>query len=205
MRLTARCRVSLLVAFGLAAGSAAPAVGESFKLTLLGGLATGFDLDDGATGVARPADEGPALGLALGFPLRDNRTLEVVWVDQHFDVPPVAYGGETIGFALDTITIGGTVEWPKGRLSPFLSGTGGFTLLRPDDSAYDIELLLAASIGGGVKVELADWLALRLEGRGVAMFTTGGVAGVCGGGCVLTFSGSGLIQLELLAGLAFSF
>lgn len=205
MRSTDGFRVALLVAVVAAAGSAGPSSGQSFELTLLGGLATGFDLDDGATGVSRPSDEGPALGLALGFPLAGNRTLEVVWVDQHFDVPPAAYGGETVGFALDKVTIGGTVEWPKGRLSPFLSGTGGVTLLRPDDSVYDLDLLLAATLGGGVKIGLADWLALRLEGRGVVMFTTGGVAGVCGGGCALTFSGSGVLQLELLAGLAFSF
>lgn len=87
-----------------------------------------------------------------------------------------------------------------------MSGTVGLTLLTPGVAGYDSELLLSATLGGGVTLPISRRAAIRLEGKGVAMIATGSAAGVCGpNGCALTFAGAGLGQLEFTAGLAFAF
>jgi hypothetical protein len=130
----------------------------------------------------------------------------VVWTHQPLDVPSTGNDAGEVELRLDTVGVGGTYEWGEGRLRPLVSTTVGLTLLSPDSADLDLELLFAGTLGGGVKVPISSRVGLRLEGRGVAMLATGRAAGVCGGGgCVLGFSGSEIAQLELLAGLSFSF
>jgi hypothetical protein len=196
----------MVAALWAVAGIAAAAEAPKHELTLVGGLHLGGQFEDATTGAARAADDGPSIGLILGFDLGSDRTLEVVWVHQFVDVPAAADGGEDVDLVLDTIAVGGTFEWPRGRLSPFVSGTVGLAVLSPDAKGYDLEVLFVGSLGGGLKAALSKRAAIRLEGRGVAMLATGSAAGVCGpGGCVLAFSGSGLGQLELLAGISAAF
>jgi hypothetical protein len=69
-----------------------------------------------------------------------------------------------------------------------------------------MDLLVAATLGGGVTVPFSAKAGLRFEGRGVAMLSLDGSAGVCGpSGCALAFAGSGIGQLELLAGVWYAF
>lgn len=195
--------LALVLALGAAS---APGGAQATELTALAGLRLGGELEDTASGAAQAMDESLTLGLVLGFPLDRGRTLEVVWTHQPLDVPTTGNGTGEVGLRLDTLGVGGTYEWGEGRLRPFVSATVGLTLLSPDSADLDVELLFAGTLGGGVKVPISGRLGLRLEGRGVAMLASGGAAGVCGGGgCVLGFSGSGIAQLELLAGLSFSF
>jgi hypothetical protein len=195
----------LVVLAALAAGSA-PAHAAEPELTLLAGVRVGGQFEDVDTGDDRPADESPLFGLILGFPRDGDRTLEVVWTHQEVDVPAADDDGALVGLRLDTVGVGGTYEWGKSAVRPFVSATAGLTLLSPDDSDYDLDLLIAASLGGGVKVPFSAKAGLRFEGRGVAMLSLDGSAGVCGpSGCALAFAGSGIGQLELLAGLWFSF
>jgi hypothetical protein len=195
----------VVLALALAA-AAAPGGAQAAELTALAGLRVGGEFEDTASGAAQAMDESLTLGLVLGFPLDRGRTLEIVWTHQPLDVPTTGIGTGEVGLRLDTLGVGGTYEWGEGRLRPFVSATVGLTLLSPDAADLDAELLFAGTLGGGVKVPISGRLGLRLEGRGVAMLTTGSAAGVCGGGgCVLGFSGSGIAQLELLAGLAYSF
>ena len=61
------------------------------------------------------------------------------------------------------------------------------------------------TLGGGVKVPISPKVGFRFEGRGAFMLATSSASGVCGGGrCVLSFSGSGIVQLELLAGVSWT-
>lgn len=206
MRTPVRRTLALVIAIGAVVGIAAPAAAQKHELTVLAGLHLGGQFEDPATGDYRPADEGLTLGLVLGFPLGNDRILEVVWTHEQVHVPAPPDGGPDVDLRLDTLGVGGTYEWGDGKLRPFVSGTVGLTLLSPDAAGYDLELLLSGTLGGGVKVPLSPKAFLRLEGRGVGMLATGSAAGICGGGsCVLGFSGAGIGQLELLAGLGFSF
>jgi len=198
--------LGLLLALGALAAAAAPCQGQSPELTAFAGVRTGVQFEDGTTGADRPSDESLSLGLILGFPLDNDRTLEVVWTHQQVDVAASDDGGADVGLRFDTLAVGGTYEWGQHAVRPFVSATAGLTLLSPDDSDYDMDLLFAGTLGAGLKVPISKRAGLRFEGRGVALLSLDGSAGVCGpGGCAIAFAGSGIGQLELLAGLWFSF
>jgi hypothetical protein len=168
-------------------------------------MRAGGQFEEAVTGYTRTFDESLTLGLALGFPLGNDRTLEIVWTHAQLGAPADEDGGE-VDLRLDTVGAGGTYEWGDGKARPFVSGTIGLALVSPQTSGYDSELFLAGTLGGGVKVPLSPRVGLRFEGRGAAMFALGGAAGICGGGgCLLGFTGVGIVELELLAGLSFSF
>jgi hypothetical protein len=128
--------LTLLVALGVLAVAPAPARAEPPELTAFAGVRTGYEFEDGATGADRPADESLSLGLILGFPLDNDRTLEVVWTHQQVDVAAADDGGTAVGLRFDTLTVGGTYEWGQQAVRPFVSATAGLTLLSPDDSDY---------------------------------------------------------------------
>jgi hypothetical protein len=206
MRSTIGRTLALIVALGVMAGAAAPVAAQKHGLTVLTGLHLGGQFEDPATDAYLTADPGLSLGLIFGLPLGNDRTLEVVWTHEFVHVPAPPDEGVDVDLSLDTIGVGGTYEWGDGKVRPFVSGTVGFALLNPDASGYDLELLLSGTLGGGIKVPISQRAYLRLEGRGIVMLATTSAAGICGGGsCVLGFSGAGLGQLELLAGLAFFF
>ena len=198
-------RWSLLLVVVLAAGSAAPALAGSFELTVLGGLRMGGEFEDPSTAESLWLDASPSFGLAVGFPLDADRTLEVVWTHQEGRVGGTSNEGGPVDLDLDTVGVGGTYEWSRGMWRPFVSGTLGVTILSPEQAGLDREALLTGTLGGGVKVPVSASVDIRFEGRGMLMLVTGGAAGLCGsGGCVLAFSGSGTAQLELLAGVSWS-
>lgn len=206
LRITVKHCLALLAALGTLAAAAAPARAEPPELTAFAGVRTGYDFEDGTTGADRPADESLSFGLMLGFPLDDDRTLEVVWTHQQVDVLASDDGGTEVGLRFDTLTVGGTYEWGQHAVRPFVSATAGLSLLSPDDSDYDMDLLFAGTLGGGVKVPVSKRAGLRFEGRGVALISLDGSAGACAPvGCTIAFAGSGIGQLELLAGFWFSF
>jgi len=72
----------------------------------------------------------------------------------------------------------------------------GLTLLSPDSADFDLELLFAGTLGGGLKVPISGPVGLRLEGRGVAMPATGSAAGACGGGLLAAGSTDGPLDLN---------
>ncbi len=196
----------MLVTLGALAASSAPARAEQPELTRSPACESAVEFEDVDTGDDRPADESPMFGLILGFPLDNDRTLEVVWTHQEVDVPASDDGGTEVGLRFDTLTVGGTYEWGQRAVRPFVSATAGLTLLSPDDSDYDMDLLFAGTLGAGVKVPVSAKAGLRFEGRGVALLSLDGSAGVCGpSGCAIAFAGSGIGQFELLAGFWFSF
>lgn len=203
-RIRAVRAVVLLAAFSATAGL--PAEGSELELTLLGGVASGGTYEEVASGASLSADTAAAAGLVLGFPKGEDRTLEVVWLHQWVTVPGAWDDGADVELALDTVGVGGTYEWGSGKARPFVSATAGVGLLGADEPGYDDELLLAGTLGGGVKLALGSRTWIRLEGRGAGLVVIGGAAGICGpSGCALAFSGAGLGQLELLAGITVSF
>jgi hypothetical protein len=201
-RLTS-CKV--LVAAALAAFLTAFAGAQQLEVTAFAGLRLGGEFEDGTTGATRWLDEGASFGLMLGHQLGNDRTFEVMWDHQEGSVAADTAGEPPIGIDLDAFTLGGTFEWPREHTRPFVSGTVGLMLLSPETAGYDRDVLLALTLGGGVKVPISPRVTLRFEGRGIATLAVGGTAGVCGGGgCALSISGSGIGQLELLAGLTWA-
>jgi hypothetical protein len=195
----------MVIGAAVAAGALGAAGAQSFELTPFAGIRLGGEFEDGTTAETRALDESPSFGIIAGFPLGQDRTLEIVWSHQEGRVGAGSDGGGAVELDLDAVTLGGTYEWVRERTRPFVSGTGGLTVLSPEAAGYDRDVLLAFTLGGGVKVPISRHVAVRLEGRGVLTLAVGGAAGVCGGGaCALSFSGAGIGQLELLAGVTWS-
>ena len=62
-------------------------------------MRTGYEFEDGAASApvtVRPT-QSLTFGPTLGFPLDDDRTLEVVWTHQQVDVPASDDGGAEVG------------------------------------------------------------------------------------------------------------
>ena len=195
----------MVIAAAVAAGAVGTAVAQQFELTPFAGIRLGGEFEDGTTAETRELDESPSFGIIAGFPLGQAGTLESVWSHPEGNGGAGGEGGDVVELDLDAITLGGTYEWVRERTRPFVSGTGGLMVLSPEAAGYDRDVLLAFTLGGGVKVPISKHVALRLEGRGMLTVAVGGTAGVCGGGgCALSFSGAGIGQLELLAGLTWS-
>jgi hypothetical protein len=177
--------------------------GRPFELTAFAGARLGGEFEDGATAAPRDLDASGSFGLAAGFPLGGERTLELVWSHQEGRVGADDVGGTPVELDLDLLTVGGTFEWVRPHTRPFVSSTAGVMFLSPEGAGLDLEALLAFTVGGGLKVPLSECVALRFEARGVLTVALGGASGICGGGgCVLGFSGAGVGQLELLAGVS---
>ena len=196
---------TLLLAGAIAMGAGGTAVAQRLEVTAFAGLRLGGEFEDGTTAASRQLDESPSFGLVAGFPLGNDRTLEFAWDHQEGRVGATGDGSGAVDLDLDALTLGGTFEWPRERTLPFVSSTAGLMVLSPETAGFEREVLLALTLGGGVKVPVSPHVMLRFEGRGIATLAVGGAAGICGGGgCALTFSGSGIGQLELLAGLTWS-
>ena len=199
---------SVIVAAALVAAAsvlASIASAQPFELTPVAGARLGGQFEDGATGAARDLDPSGAYGLVAGLPLAGDSTLELVWSHQEGRVGAADEGGGAVALDLDLLTVGGTFEWVRPHTRPFVSSTAGVMLISPEAAGLNREALLALTVGGGVKVPVSQRVMLRLEARGVFSLTVSGVSGICGGGgCALGFSGAGVGQLEMFAGVTFS-
>ncbi len=147
------------------------------------------------------ASDGEAFGLIVDLPFRDQLMFEILLNHQsgEFDVegffsaqvfPPP----RKPRFDLTYLHVGLLRQWQNAKASPFAAVGIGIAQLEADQpfSFFDTidEDRLSASLGGGVKVHLNDWLGLRIEGRGywADMPET---------------AGEDLFQLELSSGLTF--
>lgn len=96
-------------------------------------------------------------------------------------------------------------EHDHGRTKVFGVALMGATRFVPGLSGYGQSALFTLGVGLGVKHFLSDRLALRAEARGFYAITQSGGGLFCSGGCLFTFSGSGLSQGDVSAGVSVGF
>jgi opacity protein-like surface antigen len=111
---------------------------------------------------------------------------------------------------VEYLHIGGTTEFlnPDGRLHPYLIGSVGATRFDPTLAKRTTDF--SASIGAGVRADLTQHLAMRLEARGFLTLLSSSTAVFCssnqnGGLCDIQARGTSFIQADLLAGLSYAF
>ena len=114
-------------------------------------------------------NDGVSYGLMIDFP-----------VSRHFQIELLADRQETslgrgglfepreFGFDLDITyyQIGGLFQWNPGRTRPYLVFGVGIADIDPDVPGVGGDTRASASLGGGIKVELSEHVAFRLELRG---------------------------------------
>ncbi len=111
---------------------------------------------------------------------------------------------------IEYLHIGGTTELgdSSSRLRPYLIGSLGAT--RFDPSLGDHKTDFSAAIGLGVRGQLTQHLAARLEARGFITVLSSSTAVFCsssqtGSLCAIQARGTSFIQADILAGLSYSF
>lgn len=188
----------------LAALGCAPAVAADrpVELSVFVGARTGADLDAGTTGgSSADAGVGPSLGLSVGWWVRPDAWLEVLFDRQRLEFD----SGTTGRFDLDVdfLQFGASYEPPRNGPSPYVTVALGLSRYGADPGSVSDGTGFSASVAGGLKVPIGTRALFRLEARGWAAFTSASAAVSCGPGCSFDFSGSGWWQLGLRAGFAF--
>ncbi len=178
------------------------------ELSLLGGYRTGGPSVEVLTHVciASPcpqptvdARDGESFGLILDLPLRERLMFEVLLSDQSgefedpdFAVPEVSGRPLKPRFDLTYLHLGLLRQWRTGKASPFAAVGLGIAQLEADQPYFTLsEDRLSASLAGGVKLHLNDWLGIRVEGRGYWADMP-------------RSTGEDLFQIELSSGLTFN-
>lgn len=192
-------RSPVIVAWVLLGTTATPAGAARWEIVPIVGYTLGGDVREIGTGSQVDFDASGTFGLAVGRALGRETRVEGTWRHQPTDL-------EGRGLDLDHLHFTGVYEPRRTRKAAgYVLASLGLTRLDLDEPGAESETQLSVSAGGGARVSLGPRLSLRLEARGWAVFTSASTAVFCSRGCTYEFSGDGLFQFEVSAGLAFPF
>jgi len=185
--------------------SGAPASAGDVEVTPFVGLQYGGGYIS-AAGVPHSFDESLDYGATLDLALAPTWRLEFLYSRQETELRPPT-GGPTFPQVVERYMVG-IQEEPEtdGPFRFFGVALLGATRLVPGLSGIDSELRFAAGLGLGTKVPASGRFALRLEARGFYTVVDSGGAVFCSNGtCLFRFSGSGIWQGDVTAGVVLRF
>jgi hypothetical protein len=152
---------------------------------------------------------GPVFGLTYDHRLSDTGWLWTAWSLQptEFDAPGLLAGSDTIELDVHYLHVGSSYRSKSDdRAQGFVVFGLGLTWVDPEPSEFESGLGGSILAGGGFRTPIRPGITFRFDLRGYATFTDTELKGICGGvGCVIEFTGSGTLQLDMLAGLSFQF
>lgn len=85
-----------------------------------------------------------------------------------------------ISFSSNYIQLGGLQEVDMGRIRPFGTIAMGLTVWSPKSSQYSSKTQFSATVGGGLKIWLTDFLGIRLQGSMLMPLVWNGAGFGCG-------------------------
>jgi opacity protein-like surface antigen len=186
---------------------------SDLEITPMLGYRVGGEFRDSATGTNRDIEEHASYGLALDLRGAPDTQYELTLGREDTTIrPPAGVGGaEALDLRIDYLQLGGTYFWSEsstGDRAPYVVGGLGVTRFTPLRAGLENRTAFSLNVGVGLRVPLAERLALRLEGRGYVTLldTSGSVFCRSDAGdaaCLIHARASGLWQIEVLAGLAF--
>lgn len=95
--------------------------------------------------------------------------------------------GDLVSLSSNYIQLGGVQEADLGKIRPFGTLTVGMVVWSPKSSQYNSKTQFSATVGGGLKIWLTDFLGIRLQGTMLMPMVWNGV----GFGCGIGTGGSG--------------
>lgn len=101
--------------------------------------------------------------------------------------PFIGVPSELIPFSSNYIQVGGLQEADFGRIKPFGTFAVGLTVWSPKTSQLNTKTQFSATIGGGLKIWLTDFLGIRVQGSMLMPMVWNGF----GFGCGIGTGGSG--------------
>jgi len=205
------CRTLLAAcALLLAALSARAEEPSPFQAALHAGYRFGGSLEDQTTGDDRDFDEGGgfALALELRYKPGDDRFYQLWYSRQASEVADALASYDV---DIEYLHLGGTIPiGDRERAQPyFAAGLGGTRFSSSEPGAKD-KTRFSGSLALGVGVPLAGHAAFRFEARGYVTAVDTDSAIFCRsdngtGFCRIVASGSAIVQVEVLAGVAIRF
>lgn len=203
---------ALLTGFALLL-AALPARAEdssAFQAALHAGYRFGGSLEDQTTGDDRDFDEGGSFALALELRYKpgDDRFYQLWYSRQASEVADALASYDV---DIQYLHLGGTIPiGDRERAQPyFAAGLGGTRFSSSEPGAKD-KTRFSGSLALGLAVPLAGHAALRFEARGYVTAVDTDTAIFCRsdngtGFCRIVASGSAIVQVEVLAGIAIRF
>jgi opacity protein-like surface antigen len=205
--------LTVLLPIGTAA-QGSRSYGQPFKPGIeLAGLAgyhisSDLDLQSGSASI----DDSPSYGAALRFRMRPSQTAELLWVivptDATFRTASLGVGDASL--TINYFQIGGTTGFRSDRIEPYLSGTMGAAVFSPGTLSIGGRRLegsdiwrFAFTVGGGLKIWLAEKLAIQLEARMMApvWFSSASFYAGGGGAAVGVSGGIPIVEGNFMGGL----
>jgi hypothetical protein len=194
--------VAAVLAFALL-GLGIDAGAQTTEVAAFGGIGFGGSLTSPATGGSVDIEVGPVFGAALSTPLSSTWRFEGLFSRQESRVAGERSGAHT-HVAQERYLAGfqEEVPWGKGRaFGTFLIGA-----TRSVPAGADDEWWFTIGLSLGFKTRLSARVGLRFEARGYYTPVTVGGVTVCGaGGCFFKYTGSGVFQGDVTAGVFFGF
>ena len=198
-------RLLLALPLLLAAGAAPAQTATRVEVAPTVGWRSATTLDDSANGASYDVEAATSWGAVADVAVGPGLYFEVAWTRQESRTTDAdAFGPGLNDVTLDSFLVGG--QWcsaPRASVRPFLSALVGATRIDAPGSAAT---RFTAALGGGVKLMASDTFGVRLEARGIAVFSGGSGAGLCGpSGCTIGLSGWGSLQADLSGGILLAF
>ena len=194
---------ALALAILLLAG-APGARAQSLQITGFGGWDFGGSVRDTVFDESRSFQAALAYGGAVSFPITESWRFELLYSRQETELE----GGLSSPFDVTIERYMGGFQEEKGddRLRWFGTVWFGATRFVPGLAGYDSKTKFGAAVGLGVKTFPAKNVGLRLEARGFYTLVKGEGGAFCANGtCLFAFSGTGLWQGDVSAGLILAF
>lgn len=183
----------------------AEAGAQSVQITPFVGYAFGGSVRDTVLDESRSFDAALAYGGSLSFPISQSWRFELLYSRQETKL-----SGDGLSPSFD-VTIerylgGFQEEKGEGNVRWFGTVWLGATRFVPGLGGYDSETKFGGGVGLGVKTFPVKNVGLRFEARGFYTLVKGEGGAFCANGtCLFAFSGTGLWQGDVSAGLILAF
>jgi opacity protein-like surface antigen len=149
-------------------------------------------------------DESDAIGMSIEIPVALGLSVEIRGVQQETDFiqnqPLFGEDAVIAGVQLDYYHAGVSWQWKIGDVRPYVAG--GLGVARIDPEGGSSEDRFSVTFGGGVKLDVLEWLGFRFEGRG---YVTNIDDNFDGDDCCFERYDDNIVQGEVNVGMVFSF
>jgi len=181
-----------------------------FEITPMIGFATGGSFDDDVSNTSFDLDDNAIVGLTFHITSVTGGQYEFSYwrEDTSLQSPLLFTPGPEFDVTVDYFQLGGTYPADfRDGFYPYVVATIGGSRWDPDQAGLDSETFFAGTIGAGLRFNMTERLALKLEGRALATFLNSDTSVFCysngGGGCTIVSSGDLVALWTASAGLAF--
>lgn len=157
-------------------------------------------------------DSSLSYGLMVDIRVRPDATLHAVWDRQDTvldfrDNDPFFPRRVLVDVAVEYYHFGGTVEFPRERLRPYIALTVGATRFDAKVDDFGDEWRFSIGFGGGLKTYLSSRFGFRVDARvwPTLVNTSGGFFCSAPGGCLVSVEADAFVQVNATAGFFLAF